>query len=76
MNAFAAGEAEDLARKRKAAALPAALGALYAEIRTLREAGGADGAPWALLHRAAAAHPSDWLLAAELQELNGEGAHP
>ena len=76
LNAFAAGEAEDLARQRKADALPADLGALYSEVRTLREAGGADPARLAELRRRAASHPADWLLAAELEELCAEGGRP
>ena len=73
LNAFAAGEAEDMARKRKAAALSAELGALYSEVRALRESGRPDPERLAAILRSLAGHPSDWLLATELRELSEEG---
>jgi phenylalanine-4-hydroxylase len=76
LNALAEGEAEDLARRRKAEALPPGLGALYAEVRALRESGRPDPARVAALEHQLAGHPSDWLLAAELRELHEEAAMP
>ena len=75
LNAFAAGEAEDMARKRKAAALSAELGALYSEVRALRESGRPDPGRLAAILRSLAGHPSDWLLATELRELSEEGVN-
>ena len=72
MNAFAAGEAEDVARKRKAAALSPELGALYLEVRRLRESGRPDPKRLAEILRALSGDPSDWLLATELRELSEE----
>ncbi len=76
LNAFAAGEAEDLARTRKAAALPEELAALYEGIRALRESGQAEPGRLEGLRQAAAGFPEDWLLAAELQELLEKGVRP
>ena len=76
LNTFAEGEAEDLARRRKAEALAPGLGALYAEVRALRESGRPDPERVAAIERQLAGHPSDWLLASELRELHAEGAIP
>lgn len=67
MNAFAAGEAEQQARQRKAEALPAEVAELYREVRRRRESG-TPGPPEGLRARVLA-HPGEWLLAAELEEL-------
>jgi phenylalanine-4-hydroxylase len=73
-NAFAEGEVEAEARARKAEALSAGLAALYDEVRRVREAGTADAAILATLEARAAAHPGEWLLQAELAELQQEVA--
>lgn len=75
LNAFATGEAEDMARKRKSAALAPELGALYAEVRALRESGRPDPGRVAAILRTLSGHPSDWLLATELRELTEEGVN-
>jgi phenylalanine-4-hydroxylase len=68
-SALGEGEAEAQARDRKAAALPAALADLYAEVRALRE--GPPSGPDRLKTLAAKVktHPEEWLLQAELAEL-------
>ncbi len=68
-NAFAAGEAEGLARQRKAAALTPELAALYTEVRALREGGEPDTARLEDLDRRVKTHGEEWLLQAELAEL-------
>lgn len=65
---FAEGEAESQARARKAASLPPDLADLYLEVRTLRE-GGAGEARLRALAAKARAYPGEWLLQAELAEL-------
>jgi phenylalanine-4-hydroxylase len=65
---FAEGEAEAQARARKAASLPPDLADLYLEARTLRE-GEADAARLRALASKARAYPGEWLLQAELAEL-------
>ena len=65
----AEGEAEAQARDRKALALPAEVAALYVEVRALRESGLIDDNHWQPLLQKAAAHPDEWLLQAELAEL-------
>jgi phenylalanine-4-hydroxylase len=65
----APGDGEARARAHRAAALPPALAALYAEARRLREAGTPAAARLAALRRAAVAWPEEWLLAEELSEL-------
>lgn len=67
--AFAEGEAESLARARKASSLPPELAELYIEVKTLREGGSPDGARLRALLARARAHPAEWLLQAELTEL-------
>jgi phenylalanine-4-hydroxylase len=62
-----AGEAE--ARSRKALALPEAVAALYVEVRNLRESGLIEDNQLQSLVQKASAHPSEWLLLAELAEL-------
>lgn len=71
-NAFAEGEAEAQARARKAEALTPELAALYLEVRALREAGHPDPARRQALAARAARHPEEWLLRAELAELETE----
>jgi len=72
LSAFSAGEGEVRARARKAAALPATLRALYAEVRRLRESGDTSPVRLAALRRAAGAFPDEWLLRSELDELSPE----
>jgi phenylalanine-4-hydroxylase len=69
LTSFAEGEGEARARAHKVAALSPELAALYAEIRRVREAGGAAPARLEALRRGAAAFPSEWLLQEELEEL-------
>ncbi len=77
LNAFAEGDTEARARARKAAALDPALGRLYQQVRLLREQGSrSPGARQRLqtLTTAAAAFPDEWLLHAELAELEAPAA--
>jgi phenylalanine-4-hydroxylase len=67
--ALGEGEAEAQARERKAQALPRDLADLYIEARNLRE--GKD-IPWdrlEALKAKSAKYPDEWLLQAELNEL-------
>ena len=66
---FSAGEAETLARRRKAEALPARLGALYLEVAGMREAGRPDPARLRAIQRELGQYPEDWLLLREVGEL-------
>lgn len=68
-NAFATGDAEARARAAKAHALTPAMAALYADLRRERESGHPDPAALARIAEAAARHPEEWLLRAELDEL-------
>jgi len=68
-SALAEGEAEAQARDRKAQALPNDLAALYVEARSLREGGRIDEERLRRLGGHAAQHPEEWLLQAELAEL-------
>ncbi|MDP1832137.1 MAG: aromatic amino acid hydroxylase [Geothrix sp.] len=68
-SAVAEGEAEAQARERKASALPGAVAALYAEARALREGGAMDQDHLRTLRGRAADYPGEWLLLAELAEL-------
>ena len=69
LEAFTAGDGEARARSHKAAALPPALGALYREVRRLREAGIATRERLLAIRERATAFPDDWLLRAEVAEL-------
>jgi phenylalanine-4-hydroxylase len=69
LSSFAEGEGEARARAHKAAALPPALAALYAEVRRLRERGEAAAERLLAIREAAAAFPDDWLLRVEVDEL-------
>ncbi len=69
LSSFTMGDAEARARAHKAAALPPQLAAAYAEVRRLREAGAPEADRLAALREVAAAFPDDWLLRAELDEL-------
>jgi phenylalanine-4-hydroxylase len=71
LSSFAAGDQEARARARKAAALPARLAALYAEVRTLRERGRWDSDRLQAIRAEAARYAGDWLLAHEVDELLG-----
>ena len=66
---FSCGEAENLARRRKAEALPARLGALYLEVAGMREAGRPDPARLRTIQRELGQYPEDWLLLREVGEL-------
>ena len=65
------GDAERLARHRKANALPAPLAALYQEVRVLRHAHRAYAERLAAILEALKAYPEDWLLAREVEGLIG-----
>jgi len=67
--ALAEGEAEAQARNRKALALSDEVAALYGEARILRERGPIDQDRLRLLKTRAADHPAEWLLLAEVAEL-------
>jgi phenylalanine-4-hydroxylase len=69
LSSFAAGEGEQRARARKAAALPPRLAALYAELRRLRETGAVTEERLLAIRDAAADFADDWLLRAEVDEL-------
>ena len=69
LSAFTEGDGEAQARARKAEALPPALAALYREVRALRESGERRLDRLEALIQAANAHPDEWLLWAELNEL-------
>lgn len=71
LSAFTEGDGEAQARARKAEALPAALAALYRDVRTLRESGDRRMERLESLMQAAHAFPDEWLLWAELNELRG-----
>jgi phenylalanine-4-hydroxylase len=68
LSSFTTGEGEARARANKAAALPPALAALYAEVRSLRERGIAPRERL-LAIREAASSANEWLLRAEAEEL-------
>lgn len=69
--AFAAGEAETLARRRKAAALAPRLADLYREVARMRESGRVDRGRLAAIRAELPAFPDDWLLDREVGELLG-----
>lgn len=69
LNAFAAGEAEQLARQRKAEALAPEVASLYREVQSLRKAARPDPARLEALGHELAAHEKEWLLQAEFTEL-------
>jgi phenylalanine-4-hydroxylase len=69
LSSFAAGEGEARARAHKAAALPPRLAALYAEVRLLRERGGATRERLLAIREAAERFAGDWLLRVEVDEL-------
>ena len=66
---MAEGEAEAQARDRKAQALPKEIASLYVEVREQREAGLIDQNRLGALKDRVARHPGEWLLEAELAEL-------
>ncbi len=68
-NAFAEGDAEAQARARKADALTAELGALYTEVRALRESDAGPGHRLPAILATLERFPEDWLLRAEVAEL-------
>jgi phenylalanine-4-hydroxylase len=69
LSSFAGGEGEARARAHKAAALPPALSALYAEVRRLRERGAATRERLLAIREAAERFTDDWLLRVEVDEL-------
>lgn len=69
LSSFASGEGEARARARKAAALPPRLGALYAEVRSLRGRGAWARDRLLAIRDAAAEFRDDWLLRTEVEEL-------
>jgi phenylalanine-4-hydroxylase len=68
-SALAEGEGEAQARGRKALSLSPDLMKLYLEVKTLREGGRINPHQLKVLKDRATAHPSEWLLKAELDEL-------
>jgi phenylalanine-4-hydroxylase len=70
LSSFTTGEGEARARANKAAALPASLAALYAEVRSLRERGVAPRERLSAIRDLAGAS-DEWLLGAEVDELLG-----
>ncbi len=68
-SALSEGEAEAQARERKAAALPQELAELYSELRSIRDAGIPNVTELAELLKRAGHYPEEWLLQAELNEL-------
>jgi phenylalanine-4-hydroxylase len=69
--AFAAGEAETVARRRKAAALAPRLADLYREVARMRETGRVDRGRLAAIRAELSAFSDDWLLDLEVGELLG-----
>ncbi|MBF5043574.1 aromatic amino acid hydroxylase [Aggregicoccus sp. 17bor-14] len=69
LNAFSEGDAEAKARAKKASALPPAVAELYRQVRTLREQGNPSPSALQQLAQACASHPDEWLLRAEVEEL-------
>ncbi len=74
LSAFSEGEGEARARAHKAQALPRELAQLYSEVRALRASGQATRDAVEALAVAAAAHPSEWLLRSEIDELRAAAA--
>jgi phenylalanine-4-hydroxylase len=72
LDAVAEGDAEERARARRKAALDPELGALYLEVRRLREQGGATLRRLQEIRTAASRFSDDWLLAEEVAELEAE----
>ena len=68
-SALAEGEAEVQARSRKAMALPPEVAALYREARALREGGRINVDRLRALQSRALEHPAEWVLLAEVAEL-------
>lgn len=68
-SSLAEGEAEAQARDRKTLSLSLELMKLYLEVKTLREGGEVDPLSLKALATRIAAHPAEWLLKAELDEL-------
>ena len=71
-SAQAEGDAEAQARSRKAMALPSEVAALYVEARILREGGRIEADRLRALKLQALNHPAEWLLLAEVAELEAE----
>jgi phenylalanine-4-hydroxylase len=69
---FGGGEAETLARQRKAEALPARLGELYQEVARMRMNGPARIDRLLEIREELGQYPEDWLLRSEVGELLGQ----
>jgi phenylalanine-4-hydroxylase len=69
LDGFSAGEAENLARRRKAEALPARLGALYLEVAGMRGSGRIAPGRLREITEELGQYPEDWLLRHEVGEL-------
>jgi phenylalanine-4-hydroxylase len=69
---FGGGEAEALARRRKAEALPARLGELYLEVARMRAEGQVKTARLLQIREELSQYPDDWLLRGEVGELLGQ----
>lgn len=74
LDTSARGPAEAEARSSKANGVTPELGALYREVRALRERGAVDADRVASLAARAREFPSDWLVLAELNELSSAHA--
>jgi phenylalanine-4-hydroxylase len=68
---FSGGEAETMARRHKAEALPARLGELYLEVARIRDSGRIDPARLGRIREELVRYPEDWLLGWEIGELLG-----
>jgi len=68
-DACADREAEQLARRRKAEALPAGLAALYLEVAAMRASGRTDPGRLLRIRQELGQYPEDWLLLHEVGEL-------
>ena len=75
-NPGAGGDAESRARQAKASTLAPGLGALYAEVRALREGGLQAGSRLEQLQADLRHHPGEWLLHEELKELLAPAPSP
>jgi phenylalanine-4-hydroxylase len=73
--AFSSGAAEQLARRRKAEALPARLADLYREVALMRETGRIAAIRLGEIRTELDHYPEDWLLRHEVGELLEPSAH-
>ena len=70
------GDAEGLARRRKASALPPRLGELYQEVRWMRDGGAVSIGRLAEIRQELDQYPGDWLLRDEVAELMAPAGTP